>query len=175
MYHRITEKIDYFWSKWELVLVYLGGIAMLAAMLLTTADVLMRNFLNRSILGAPELVSLLLMPIFVCALPYIQKLHGHVILEFATEKAPEKVKEILNIFGMAVGAFLFCSIAVKTVQAAVDSLIRLDQAMGAVRYYIWPAKVVLAVVVICMIVRLVLDILLTIGKVTVEKHESKLS
>ncbi len=149
-----------------MLLVYIGGIAILAAMLLTTADVLMRNILNKSILGAPELVSLLLMPIFVCALPYIQKLHGHVILEFATEKAPERIKEILNIFGMAVGTFLFCSIAVKTVEAAMDSLTRLDKTMGAVSYYIWPAKMILALVVICMIVRLILDILLTIGKLT---------
>lgn len=163
MYHKTVKKIDFFWSKWEMVLVYIGGIAMLAAMLLTTADVLMRNFLNKSILGAPELVSLLLMPIFICALPYIQKHHGHVILEFATEKAPEKVKHVLDIFGMAVGTFLFCSIAAKVVSTAIDSYVRLDKTMGAVSYYIWPAKFILALVVICMIIRLVLDILLTIG------------
>lgn len=154
-----------------MVLVFIGSIAMVVAMLLTTGDVLLRNFLNKSILGATELVSLLLMPIFVCALPYIQKLHGHVILEFATEKAPEKVKEVLNMFGIAVGTFLFCSIAVKVVQAAIDSFARLDKTMGAVSYYIWPAKVILAVVVLCMIVRLVLDILLTIGKLTAPAQE----
>lgn len=169
MYQKVTHKIDDIWSKWEMLLVYIGGIAMLAAMLITTADVLMRNILNKSILGAPELVSLLLMPIFVCALPYIQRLHGHVILEFATEKAPEKLKEIFNIFGMAVGAFLFCSIASKIVTAAIDSYTRLDKTMGAVSYYIWPAKFILAIVVLSMIVRLVLDILLTIGKLATPK------
>lgn len=164
MYQKVIHKVDHAWSKWEMVLVYIGGAAILVAMVLTTADVLMRNLINKSILGAPELVSLLLMPIFVCALPYIQRLHGHVILEFATEKAPEKVKEVLNMLGMAVGTFLFCSIAAKTVSAAIDSFTRLDKTMGAVSYYIWPAKFVLAIVVVCMIVRLVLDILLTIGK-----------
>lgn len=154
-----------------MVLVFIGSIAMMVAMLLTTADVLMRNILNKSILGTTELVSLLLMPIFVCALPYIQKLHGHVILEFATEKAPQKLKHVLDMFGMAVGTFLFSSIAVKVVQAAIDSFMRLDKTSGAVTYYIWPAKAVLAIVVICMIVRLIVDILLTIGKLSESEQE----
>lgn len=164
MYNKVTSKIDSVWSKYEMILVYIGCAAILVAMLLITADVILRNFANKSILGASELVELLLMPMFMCALPYIQRIHNHVILEFATEKAPQKVKLALDIFGMLVGLFLFSSIAAKSVQSAIDSFVRLDITSGAVHFYIWPAKFCLALVVLSLIVRLVLDIFLSVGK-----------
>lgn len=164
MYYTVTSKIDAAWNKYETVLVYIGCIAIVIAMLLTSADVVLRNFANKSILGTTELVQLLLMPIFMCALPYIQRLHNHVILEFATEKAPQKVKLALDTFGMLVGLFLFSAIAVKAVQTGIDSFMRLDITSGAVHYYIWPAKFCLALVVLSLIVRLVIDVLLNIGK-----------
>lgn len=146
-------------SKWEKIMMYVGCICILLVMAMTTVDVLMRNILNHSIIGVTELASLMLMPIFTCALPYVQSRQNHIIIEFATEKAPPRLKALLNMFGCAVGAFLFCAIAGKTVGEFVQAITRGDATMGAVRFAIWPAKLVLAVVIVTLILRLVVDIL----------------
>lgn len=163
---RVVEKVEHIWSKFEMFLLYIGAIAMLICMTLITVDVIMRNIFNSSIVGVTELASLLLMPIFTCALPYIQSKKAHIILEFATEKAPPKVQAILDIFGMLVGLVLFAVVAQSCVTSAIDSFVRLDRTAGLVTFYIWPARACLAIVVISMIVRLILSTVLSIRDLT---------
>lgn len=151
-------KINRGLSKWENILMYIGCIGIVIVMAMTTVDVLLRNLANHSLIGATELCSLLLMPIFTCALPYVQSRQNHIIIEFATEKAPPKLKTVLDIFGCLVGAFIFCSIAEKAVTEALKALTRGDATMGAVSFVIWPAKMILAVVIITLILRLIVDI-----------------
>lgn len=146
-------------TKWEQILMYIGSICIVIVMAMTTVDVVLRNIINHSILGVTELSALMLMPIFTCALPYVQARQNHIIIEFATEKAPPKLKAFLNMFGCVVGAFIFCSIAQKAVTEAVKALTRGDATMGAVSFVIWPAKMILAVVIVTLILRLVVDIL----------------
>lgn len=151
-------KIHHGLSKWEKILMYVGCVAIVIAMLLTTVDVLLRNTIGKALVGSTELVSLLLMPIFTGALPYVQSKSSHIILEFATDKVPEKVKYTLDSLGCAVGAFIFIACAKKCVTEAIRSLVRMDTIMGAVQLVIWPVKFMLAIVVLTLIVRLVVDI-----------------
>ena len=118
----VLKKAEHIWSKLELFLLYIGSIAMLICMALITVDVIMRNIFNSSIIGVSELVSLLLMPVFTCALPYIQSKKAHIILEFATEKASPRIQTILDIFGMIVGLVLFSVVAQKCIEAALMPL-----------------------------------------------------
>ena len=137
----VLEKAEHMWSKFELFLLYIGAIAMLICMTLITVDVIMRNIFHSSIIGVSELVSLLLMPVFTCALPYIQSKKAHIILEFATEKASPRIQTVLDIFGMIVGLALFSVVAQKCVEAAINAFIRLDRTAGLVSYdcptYTW--------------------------------------
>lgn len=155
------KKIENGWGKWELVLLLIGGVAVLVVMIATTADVIARNLLSSSILGTTDLVSLMLLPSFTCALPYIQARKGQIILEFATEKAPAAIKKWLNIFGMAVGVFLFSSIISKCYGMMLQSYAKGDITSGIVNYPIWPFRLILAIVVTSTLVRLALDIIIT--------------
>ncbi len=162
LFMSVIRTLDKGWSKWETVLLLIGGIGVLAVMVITTADVIARNFFNSSVSGATELVSMLLLPSFTCALPYVQARRGQIILEFATEKAPAVVKKWLDIFGIVVGIFLFGSIVSKAFSMFVQSYTRSDITSGVVAYPIWPFRLILAVVVASMIVRLLLDLIETV-------------
>ena len=163
------KTIEKGWRKWELALLLFGGAASLAVMALTTADVIARNCANSSIPGAMELVSLLLLPAFTCALPYIQARRGQIILEFATEHAPSGVKKWLDLFGMGIGIFLFVSIAPKCWTLMVQAFSRGDITSGVVSFPIGPFRLILTVVAVSMVARLALDMLITLFTPTEER------
>lgn len=148
---------DVICSKVEYILNILGGICIAAAAFLTTADVLLRNTVNISIIGTTEIVALLLMPIFVFAIPYVQGKRGHIIIEFFTEKCAPKVKKILDLFGVCIGIFLCSAIIRLAFSAAITSLLRKDMAAGAIALYIWPIRLILAIAIAVLLVRLVID------------------
>jgi TRAP-type C4-dicarboxylate transport system permease small subunit len=161
----VFKKISSIWSKWEMLLVAIGCLAIFAVMCLTTVDVIMRNTVGKSLLGVMELISLLLMPIFVGALPRVQAISRNIILEFATEKASEAAKTVFDIFGCLVGGFVFISISKKLSDTAIASFSKMDMTQGVAAYPIWPIRAILALTVLTMVVRIVLDICLKIAAI----------
>lgn len=161
----LMRSIDRVWDKVEYVLTFIGGLCILACVLLISADVLLRNFVNRSIIGTTEIVSLLLMPVFMFGLAHVQRRKGHIVLEFATEKCSVVVKKILDLFGVLLGAFLCGAIVKRAFSMAIGSLQRGDVAAGAITLLIWPIRFALAVAIAILLIRLIIDAILLIFEI----------
>lgn len=88
----------------------LGSLALVAIMLLTTADVVMRAF-GSPILGAVDMVGLLAVVVLACAMPYTQMERGHVGVDILVQRMSERSQAILDAVTSTVSLILFALVA----------------------------------------------------------------
>ena len=77
------------------ILVILGGIAVLALMVLATGNVVLRMF-SVPYRGAYEIVSFLGAVVIAFALGFTQKRKGHIVVDILTDSYPKKVQIIID-------------------------------------------------------------------------------
>lgn len=99
----ILEKItDYI--NW--ILLMLGGIAVLALMVLATGNVTMRIF-HAPFRGTYEIVGFLGAVVIAFALGYTQKRKDHIVVDILTEKFPPSVNRVLDAFNYFITMVFF--------------------------------------------------------------------
>lgn len=98
--------LDSFLSVVKKILDIIGGIALTVMMFLTVCDVILR-IIGHPILGAYEMVSLLLVATIGFTIPKVSLNKGHVIMEFILEKLPSKGQTIMVTFTRLLCIFLF--------------------------------------------------------------------
>ena len=89
---------------------YLSAVCVMAMMLLTCADVLLRLF-KHPILGTYELVGLLGALTIALAIPATTLNKGHVAVEFVVEKLPFKTRKVCTVITTLLSISLFALIA----------------------------------------------------------------
>lgn len=82
------------------------GVSILAMVLITAIDVVMRIF-SRPIVGAYDLVYIFGAVAMACALPYTTAVKGHVAIEYFFQKLSKKGRIILDTFVRLLGIGLF--------------------------------------------------------------------
>ena len=91
---------------------YTAGIALTFMMFLTVADVLLRAG-GHPIIGAFEVVSLLLALVIAFGIPQVSLDKGHVYMEFLLEKLSKRGKNVMNTFTRVLCLILFAFIGYK--------------------------------------------------------------
>jgi TRAP-type C4-dicarboxylate transport system permease small subunit len=76
---------------------YLGSIALLAMMLLTTVDVIGRYFFNKPVLGAFELTEFLVLILIFSFLAPSQAKKSHVAVDLIVQHLPERLRAIIDV------------------------------------------------------------------------------
>lgn len=84
----------------------ISAVALIAIMVLTTADVVLR-FFKRPIVGTYEIVGLLGAVVIGFGIPLTSWLRGHIFVDFIVERFPEGRKDVVNIFTRLLGIGLF--------------------------------------------------------------------
>src|SRR5512133_2890247 len=93
--------------------------AVVAMMLLSTADVVLRLF-GKPIPGTYELVGFLGTVVVSFALAFTSMEKGHIAVEILVEKLPQRAQLAIEAFCNLIGALLFGVIAYQAVLYAVD-------------------------------------------------------
>jgi TRAP-type C4-dicarboxylate transport system permease small subunit len=88
------------------ILLILGGIAVLALMLLATGNVVMRIF-HLPFRGTYEIVGFLGAVVIAFSLGYTQKRKDHIVVDILTEKFSKRTNRILNLFNYLVTMIFF--------------------------------------------------------------------
>jgi len=101
------EMFNDFINKISMVL---GGISLLALMLLATGNVVLRVF-HMPFSGAYEIVSFLGAVVIAFALGYTQKHKDHIVVTILTEKYPRKLQRIIGGFAEFVIMIFFGIVA----------------------------------------------------------------
>ena len=97
----------------------LACIAVIAMMLLSTADVVMRLF-GKPIPGTYELVGFLGTVVVSFALAFTSMEKGHIAVEILMEKLPQRAQMAIEAFCNLIGALLFAAIAWQAVVYGLD-------------------------------------------------------
>jgi len=80
------------------VVCVLGMVFILPLMLMTTADVLSRSFLNKPLPGVVELSEYMLALVILLGAAYTQQVRGHVHVDFLTSHMGARTQSIISMF-----------------------------------------------------------------------------
>ena len=92
------------------ILMIVGGIAVLALMVLATGNVVLRIF-HFPFRGAYEIVSFLGAIVIAFALGYTQRRKDHIIVEILTERFPKKLQIVVDTFAYFVITIFFAVVS----------------------------------------------------------------
>lgn len=105
----MESTLDRFLKIANKILNIIGGTALTLMMLLTVSDVIMRS-VGYPILGAYELVAMLLAVVIGFTIPKVSLDKGHVIMEFVLERLSPKGKAVMITFTRILCIALFAII-----------------------------------------------------------------
>jgi TRAP-type C4-dicarboxylate transport system permease small subunit len=92
--------------KLSKILNSISSVALVAIMVLTCADVVLRIF-KRPITGTYEIVGLLGAVVIGFGIPITSWIRGHIYVDFLTQKLPQERRNVVNIFTRLLGIGLF--------------------------------------------------------------------
>lgn len=90
---------------------HLARTALVGMMLLTVADVMLRKFTGRSILGAGEITEMLMVVLVFGALALCEAEGGHIRIDFATKAAGPRTRSLLDAATQLLSGLLFGAMA----------------------------------------------------------------
>ncbi|WP_428911554.1 TRAP transporter small permease [Niallia sp. Krafla_26] len=154
----LLKSLERFQQKAEKTLMFLSGFIILFLMFLITIDVTMRK-LGNPLPGSVELVQILTVSIVFLGVAYVQKVKGHIFIEVATDKLPNKAKQGLDFIGYLIGLVICAIVTWQSGLAAWESIKIMEYATGIVHIPLWPAKVIIAIGMASLTTRMVWDIL----------------
>ena len=123
-------------------------------MLITAADVLMRDVFNRPIPGTVELSQYMLAVFILLGLAYAQQVKAHVAVSIITSRFSERAQLILSIVTTLIGLFIFLILTwqgwvVGIEERTVSDMLRVPQ---------YPFRLLVAVAAFFVCLELLIDL-----------------
>ncbi len=98
--------------RWTSYLVeVIGGIALIALMVLTVTDALMRSLANRPILGGGDLIQVILVVVVACAVPLCVAAGRAIAIEFFVNLLPTVRRNLMQRFTALISAIVLLYLA----------------------------------------------------------------
>jgi TRAP-type C4-dicarboxylate transport system permease small subunit len=121
------------------------AVALLAVMaVLGTVDVLALNILGKPVPSATEIASAMLPIAVMLAMSYAQQQRANITVDLFSKHFPERARRFLLFVALVLGAFVFVMLAWGAWRLALDSLAVRETAVAAVRFPVWPTKLIFA-------------------------------
>ena len=121
------------------------AVALLAVMaVLGTVDVLALNILGRPVPSATEFASAMLPIAVMLAMSYAQQQRANITVDLFTKHFSDRTRRSLLFISLVIGAFVFAMLAWGAWRLAFDSLSVWETAVAAIRFPIWPTKLIFA-------------------------------
>jgi len=127
-------------------------------------DVVLRYLFRSPIPQVYDLSEFMIVGAAYLAIAYVQAIKGHIKIEAATARLPEKWKIVLDIFGYGLGTGLFIVITWQSARLAWEAWVTQDHTMGVINLPLWPAKSIVPIGAGLLCLRLISDIVLEIGR-----------
>lgn len=99
----------------------LGGIMLIAMMLITSVDVGLRTFVHSTFAGASVVVRNMLVVAMFLGLPYVTFVAGHTRSEFLYARASSRVQWVLDLIAEGIGTVLFLLMAYAMIKPTFQS------------------------------------------------------
>jgi len=146
-------------SNAERVATNISGVFIIVMMILTTVDVILRDFFNSPIKGNYELQEMMLVGIAYLGMSYVQSQRQHISMDVLPEYLSRANKLVLQLLGdvifLLVAVFITWQMGLQAWNAWVNN----DYTWGLIRFPFWPAKLIIALGTGLICLRLIADII----------------
>lgn len=147
-----------------LAILLVGGLGLIASTFLGTADVVGTQILGTPVPGATELTESTMVLIVFGALAYTQIRRSHIRVELLYVRVGARGQAVMDILANAMGLLFFSLLLWQAVNEARFSIEIDESTFGLVRMPLWPARIVLAAGTGLLILQLLLDMVVDIGR-----------
>ncbi|MGQ0656186.1 MAG: TRAP transporter small permease subunit [Betaproteobacteria bacterium] len=146
-------------SRLALGLLLLGTIGMVGSMLIGVADVIGTKFFDYPVPGTLEFTESTMVLIVFGALAYTQERRGHIRVELLYTHVGPAAQSFMEAVTHIVAFIFFALIAWQGVGELRYSWEMKEATMGTIRFPLYPARFLLLLGVVLLLVRLALDII----------------
>jgi TRAP-type mannitol/chloroaromatic compound transport system permease small subunit len=151
-------------GRLALWLLLLGTVGMIAAMLVGVADVVGTEFFGRPVLGTLEFTESTMVLVVFGALAYAQERRAHIRVELLYSHVGPRGKSFMEAVTHIVAFLFFALMAWQGYVELVYSWEIMESTMGSVRFPLYPARTLLLIGVLLLILRLAIDIVQDVGR-----------
>jgi TRAP-type mannitol/chloroaromatic compound transport system permease small subunit len=145
-------------GRLALWLLLLGTVGMIAAMLVGVADVVGTEFFGRPLLGTLEFTESTMVLVVFGALAYAQERRAHIRVELLYSHVGPRGKSFMEAVTHIVAFLFFALMAWQGFVELLYSWEIMESTMGSVRFPLYPARTLLLVGVLLLLLRLAIDI-----------------
>lgn len=124
---------------------YIGGVALVAIMLIAFFNVLGEKILVKGIPNSADIIKYLHMPVVFTGMAYVNLDTGHTRIDLLSSKFPAFVQKICMTIGNIFGAFICGFIAYRGVERVVTYFERNMLSATGSGFILWPFAAVLVV------------------------------
>jgi TRAP-type mannitol/chloroaromatic compound transport system permease small subunit len=151
-------------SRLAFGLLLLGAVGMIASMLLGVADVVGTKFLDYPVPGTLEFTESTMVLIVFGALAYTQERRGHIRVELLYGHAGQRGKSFMEVVTHVVAFVFFALLAWQGIGELRYSWEIREATMGTVRFPLYPARFLLVLGALLLLLRLAIDIVGDLGR-----------
>ncbi|MEP2533221.1 TRAP transporter small permease [Shimia sp.] len=106
-------------SKFNRWLAIMAGVAILGIAILIVANVLLRYFTGKAIIGAEEIVQVTMVPVIFLAIGYCGQIGGHISVDILEPFLPQWFWRIVDPIVRTVGAVAFAAMCWQAIQSGI--------------------------------------------------------
>ena len=145
-------------------MVLLGSVGMMASMAICVADVVGTNFFDWPVPGTLEFTESTMVLIVFGALAFTQEKRGHIRVEILHGFMGPRAKSFLDLVTHFLALVFFVLLAWQSFGELSYSWEIRESTMGTIRFPLYPARLLLSVGAVLLIVQLVLDVIADAGR-----------
>ena len=151
-------------GRLALWLLLIGTVGMISAMLVGVADVVGTEFFGRPVLGTLEFTESTMVLVVFGALAYAQERRAHIRVELLYSHVGPRGKSFMEALTHIVAFVFFALMAWQGYVELVYAWEIKESTMGSVRFPLYPARFLLLLGVLLLLLRLAIDIAQDIGR-----------
>ncbi len=159
--HRSTTVLE----RLALAVLLVGGVGMLAAMFLGTADVVGTQFFGLPVPGAKEITESTMVLIVFGALAYAQIRRAHIRVELVYTHMSGRVQAMMDVAAYLAAMVFFGFLVWQCTDGAMLSWRIGEAADGLLRFPLYPARWILVIGTGLLIAQLALDLRRDLGRI----------
>lgn len=144
-------------SQW---FVGVAAVCLVVMAFLGTADVLALNVLGVPIPSATEIIASMMPIAIMMAMAYTQSTRSHVQVDLFKKHFSPAVSSVFDVLALLVGLVVFLLMAIGAWQLAFNSVEVDERAVAAVRFPIWPIKIIFSFGITLCALQMLFDLLL---------------
>lgn len=150
----------------------LSGVAIVALMLHVSADVAMRTFMNRPILGTLEIVAYWWMvSIAFLGIAYTKIRNEHIAVDLLPDRLPIRQRAVVRLILEVITIAVLLLLVFYGWEAAMSSMARGENAVGVTPIPVWPFRFLLPLGGLLMVAACVAAVLENIGTIAKRQGE----